>query len=59
MPGVCARSWTAAVGRPPLQKNAAILPSFSAPADSDDAEPLPGDVAIGIEPGRAQHPRRR
>ena len=33
MPGVCARSRMAAVGRPPLQKNASILPSFSASAD--------------------------
>ena len=34
MPGVAARSWIAAVGTPPLQKNASTLPSFSAPADS-------------------------
>ena len=39
MPGLCARSWTAAVGRPPLKKNAATLPSFNAPADSDAPSP--------------------
>ena len=38
-PGVCDRSWTAAVGRPPLKKNAAILPSFSASADSSARAP--------------------
>ena len=34
VPGVLARSDTAAVGRPPTQKNASILPSLSALTDS-------------------------
>src|ERR1041384_6571622 len=34
MPGVLARSVTAAVGRPPTQKKASILRSLSAEADS-------------------------
>ena len=33
MPGVLARSSTDAVGTPPLQKKASILPSFSASTD--------------------------
>ena len=45
IPGVCARSRIAAVGRPPLQKNASILPSLSASTDCVDAEPLAADVA--------------
>ena len=40
----------AAVGNPPLQKNASILPSLSASADSRGAEPLPLTSFAGSRP---------
>ena len=46
-----ARSRIAAVGRPPLQKNASILPSLSASTDAFTRQRLPADVAVRIEPG--------
>lgn len=39
MPDVCDRSCTEGVGRPPLQKNASIFPSFNASTDSDTPSP--------------------
>ena len=49
MPEVCARSWIAAVGNPPLQKKASTLPSFSASADSNTPRPCLVNVFFRID----------
>ena len=53
-PGELARSVTAAVGRPPTQKKASILRSFSALTGLGDAEPLALHVLVLVQ---ARRPR--
>ena len=50
IPGECDRSWTAAVGSPPLQKNASIFPSFNESADSEAPSPCRVTSASGSRP---------
>ena len=58
MPGLCARSCTAAVGQAAAPEEGGDLAVLQRSRRFRDTQPLPRQVAIRIEPGCPEHPQR-